>query len=1054
MRYQQSAISSQDESDPGLGACDVQQHSIEKQQSRKLSVVLANKTSGFTKKQQKRRRISVAQRQNENAVHNVQRGDDNTQKQKEDGTTNEREHQKSNKNPRARKEQHVINLDVYNHHNYPTYTSDEDKHQNKKSTKKNENDEKKKRKKGGKKEKQLRTRKTLESSYNRLHPWYKSINKTPRNDYPSAEIPSYKVVARSRDIKERTIELTMEKLLNQTFKAIDEIERIRRRKEAEHHSRYIVLELADNVVGEIEEVQQREAVRYALDVLLDKWEERVYETKKTLIEEQLDSLSEKLVTNAIKKSTVEVANENRVVSLVVRDALAVALNDIGKSQIRIHRKLNNMFSEYNFPEYDFNKGQSTKVKQKRHRQRKDLDVYLRERAKRLDIPFGEEVIHKNNEKNKTKKRRKKEEKNLKQIEESQETNENVPLDEKPEDEEIHKNGSSDNENINPERTQSPLFITPEHSENDSEAVIEEAAPEPEKQKLSVAEVRDIVNRSRRRSTALAVWKTEDKKILEELREENRNWNDMTEASELKRLQEEEEEDSKQKAALTDYNAMYAETSEEENKDGSEDDVGYSKEKIMPDLKKVVDEALVNFEAPVVVIAVPLGKRRRERYERPDSAIDSDREVAEPSRNRKNAVFHLPAPGDQPPPVSRHDTGISSTMTVEDHDGEMKTFVGDVLKGNSQENEMTLDTVINLIPKLDRDQYLQNWLLNGVQHTNDLKRIPTPPVKPSGKKVRQFRLKRPETAESTASIRDVIPIEQNVYRKIDRGRLNSAKSTRSNFERPESAVTCYTDRSSVYSKNGSGSSSESENLKSDEEAVKTLKNPGNKKFVKKNTKIKFTEQKKGTRQKSEEWEKMEKEYETTAWNFYMRQRRELRLLQSKIEEEGRPQLLSDVILPEKDLNNTEKQKIREKYMEAIQINGMFDGEEGEELELLKLVDRNDSNSESDKENEEDGQKAPSVEPPSTPWRRIKGRPLTPDSVDSDEELTKLKDKFYEEYQKKQNGSNKKPDRVWKEFLKKKSTALPPPPKIGWQPTTGLINWKNANAGKWHFFIFCS
>lgn len=889
----------------------------------------------------------------------------------------------------------------------------------------------------------MRTRKTLDGSYARLHSWYKDISKKPETDYPSAEIPSYSVLARSRTIKERTVDLTINKLLKQTFNAIDEIERIKLRKEAEHHSRYILLELADNVVGEIEEVQQREAVRYALDVLLDKWEGHVYQTKKTLIEEQLESLSEKMVTNAICKSSIEVENEERVVSLVVRDALAVALNDLGKNQVRIHRKLNNMFSEYDFPEYDFDKGQSTKVKQKRHRARKDLDVYLRERAKRLNLPFAKETTTNVQPHIRKQRRVDKRKVKLKEIEEMLESKDSVTSDnslknEKKTRNEINnaKQNSSEEEANLPK---SPLFMTPEHSENESEANLEK--PAPPKEILSMAGMHDVISRSRRRSTALQVWRAEDKKILDKVRTENTQLNDLADAQEM--TKQEKEEENKGKEVVKDLNAMYAETSEEENEeDSSGNETNNKKEKIMPNLKKIVDEAISNSQAPIVVVPVPVG-RFRERIERPGSAIEVDKEQA---RKRKTAVFQLP------PPVSRNDTGISSTMTVEDHDGEVKTFVGGVLKGNSQEQDMSLDETIDLIPKLDRDQYLQDWLLNGVHGANGstsaLKRIPTPPTqKLNGRKVRKFHLKRPGTAESTASIRDVVPIEEKVYRKIDRdrGRLNSAKSTRSNFERPESAVTCYTDQSSVHSQH-ENTSEDSDNIESDEETVQNLRNPGNKKFVKKNTKIKFTKQE-VVRHESEAAKKMEKEEEMAAWNFFSRQRRELRLLQEKIEEQGRPQLLSDVILPEQDLNNNDKERIHEKFAKNIKINGMFDDDE-EELELLRLVDRNDdsnSGEESGKENKEE-QKAPSVEPPSTPWRRVKGRPLTPDSVDSDEELTKLKDKFYEEYQRKQNGLSKKPDRVWKEFLRKKNTDLPPPPVIGWQPTPGLINWKNANAGR--------
>ena len=78
-------------------------------------------------------------------------------------------------------------------------------------------------------------------------------------------------------------------------------------------------------------------------------------------------------------------------------------------------------------------------------------------------------------------------------------------------------------------------------------------------------------------------------------------------------------------------------------------------------------------------------------------------------------------------------------------------------------------IIELIPKIDREQYLQNWLENGV-----IVHIPSPPAVEMPKQRQRYRMKRPKTAQSEESLCDVVPLDEELYYTL-RGRLNSAMS---------------------------------------------------------------------------------------------------------------------------------------------------------------------------------------------------------------------------------------------------------------------------------------
>jgi len=976
-----SVSSSTDESEPEQGDFDVE--GFNEDHHRKYSVIKSLKSNKTPNKNSQNRRRKLSKRSN-------RQNDD-----EENEIVSGRNSQQKNHQHRSRQTKKVqfIDMNVYNF-SFPRYaiSGEEDVVEEVKVNDENV-DEKKTKKKRAEKVKKLRKRKELEAMYERCHDWYKDINKTelPDIDHPSASIPSYKVEFRARHVKGRTVKLALDKVLAQTFKAVDDIEKRKLRKEATRHSQYIILNLADHIVGEIEESTQRDSVRYAIDLLLDKWESHIYMTRKTIIEQQLEKISETLVTSAIMKTVAEVENEDRIATLVVRDSLAGALDELGKNKMRISRALHRMYAEYDFDDYNFDKGK-TKIKQRVYKRRGDLDGYLRKRAEHLK----DTSINDNSPRRKKRERRNPKTKDLTEIVEEKKEKENENVEECEEElragelvclSDEYISGAEENQNI------------AKHT--------------------SLDKYNKVVDRERRRSRALVVWKDTDKQILLDLRHKNDQWNALYE----KRQEEEEETKLEKQNEKQDLNALYA-MSEEEEEEALESEDEFHR---MPNLNEIVNDALINPDAEIIVVPVKQGFKRAPPSD--DSAVDTDAE----RENSETRLRKTPVIGQSPSvAVPRRDTGISSIATTND----------EPLIGNSLEKEISAKEFISLIPTLDRNEFLNDWLTTS--GTLAPKRIPTPPSNDrQPRRVRKFHLKRPSTAESVASIRDIVPIDNKTY--FSNGRLNSAKSTRSGG-RPESAHSIYSERSSLHSRlEDRPLSSE---IESDEdEKAKMIKSARNTEHKPRNTKIEFHRAK--PRSGSNTNAKHEKDVETTAWNFYLRQNRELRKLQQKIEEEGCPQLLEDFPLPEIYISESEVRDILDGYGD-LEINGMYNDEE-EEIELLRIAENRDSSSDDDDGNKagrSSNKHAPSVSPPPTPWRRQKKRPLTPDSVDSDEELEKIKKKHYEEYQRKVKGPPR--ERLYKEFLRKKDTSLPPPPIIGWQPTQGLIKWKQASEGKIFFW----
>ena len=1011
-----SAGSSDDESDPEKGNFDVEVEYNLKQHN-KFSVIKAVRNKNKTEeKQNRRRRVSRCPQ-----GMNTYRKEEEIQKEQ----SNEHKTKSPNKKKDSRRKtkERYIDLNVYSFP-IPKYNSEGEIQQGEVGDQSQGKTQSKKKKQ---KVKKLKARKKLDESYNRCHDWYKFIPEAPAADYPSSSIPSFKTQWRSMNIQKRTVQLAMDRVLDQTFQAIEDIERIKLRKEATHNSQFLLLQLADEVVGELEEQQQRHAVRYAVEVLLDQWEDHVYQTRKSMVEEQLEKMSELVVKEAISKVSFHVENEDRVASLVVRDALALSMDQLGKNRTKVQNKLHQIFHEHKFEDFDFDRGE-TVIRQKIHRRRRDLDVFLHKRKGRI-----KDVLQEKEEDARIKRRRTREEARKKKKEEGQVDN-LEEIQEDPNDKEGNE-GTTDEEADLARREL--IHLAPEHLSDGEEACTGGKVPP------SVTKMDGVSKRQRRRSQVLKVWKETDSKVLTDLRKENKEWNNLFDT----KKREEEERNAKLNTAADagDLNAMYADEEKQENEKEPKSDTESVNldEQQMPNLKVIVEEALNDHQADIMVVPIKqiykIAPPSEGEEEEQDSAVESgEDEVNSPKRNTQ-VVEVVAKP---PEAVNREDTGFSSILN-------------DELEAHDLENQTSVQDFIHLIPTIDRDQYLNDWLVKGSsQSTGNNARLPTPPSKGrSSSKMtrpRRFHLKRPGTAESAVSIRDVVPLEDRIfsqYRAVSR--LNSAKSTRST-NRPESGFSMYSDRSSLHSRLDDRASSVE--IESDEEERIAMKSTEG--VTQKNTKIEFYEEKSEERSRNGKQQVNEKELETSAWNFYLRQNRELRLLQEKIEKEGKPVRFEDAQLPPSEFLEADMKAILDKYG-TVEINGMYDEEEDEvEIELLRLaMSDHDSDDDDDDDDEDAKKKAPSISPPSTPWKRQKNRPMTPDSMDSDEELEKIKKRHYNVYQSNHQGQQQ--ERPYKQYLRKKDTSLPPPPKLGWQPpTNGLIKWKTAAVGESICYVFPS
>ncbi|XP_057307773.1 myb-like protein X [Hydractinia symbiolongicarpus] len=905
-----------------------------------------------------------------------------------------------------------IDLNVYNFDNYPQYECDEKddkktlivnkKKKNNKKIKDNNNNttnNKKYRDKFGRKYLFLK-RKQRTKCYKRVHPEYND-NKEEDSDAPDEDIPVYKAKMAVLAYRNKTVELVLDSLLTQTFTSIEKVDKARLRKEATHHSRAILLDICENIVEDIEEKQQKDAVSYAIELLLDSWEQHVYRTRMKLIDEQLDNISEAVVTTSVRTAVDEIVDEDIYATLYVRDTLAELLNEFGLRQAKINRKLGGLFSEYHFDSYDFEGGGTTKkIKKKVYKPRKELDSYLNERLKKIKLKEDEEERGREAIKLKQQKEREKKEKE----EELREDMKRAVLEKKksfyPKNstDEIQKDKEEEEESLEEEKGVQDLELIDRNGRNNVDVSPEDSEVEvtgelrDTHELFDSEEIAQIAVRARRRGKVVALWRQEDKNLLEELRKVSDNEADYTES---------EEENNGEEDGKVNLNKIYAEelAEEEEQKNEDYDFKEYYLRKL-PNLQKEVEKALKRSHTPTKINLVTLTKDK----ERNDSAIGSTNHGSPTQRTSVG--------------LRRHESGISSILS-----NELREQISEEMEQLAYEQEKPLEEIVKMIPKIDRDQYLQSWLYNGSPKV--FNHAPSPPGCQNNKKVRRPHLKRPKTAQSDASIMDIIPLEIRAFKNTD---------YENNNERPGTSSSYYTGRETAFSKRDELDEDEddSEDSGNDQEVIKPEKPRKKPPIVKKNIKIEFKQPERPKESKRES-------DLGPAWQFYVRQKR----IRKEKKEYGTEHPVGEesvIWVPPKDLYIEERDEILMNC--PAPLKEVFEDEEDFDVEILQATG-NTSDSENGYEEE---RVVPSVVPPATPWQREKERPPTPDSYDSEEELEELKRNYISKHRRNRENEKLKhlPDRKWKEYLKRKNQPRqqPPPVRSGWKASPGIIPWKNA------------
>ena len=511
------------------------------------------------------------------------------------------------------------------------------------------------------------------------------------------------------------------------------------------------------------------------------------------------------------------------------------------------------------------------------------------------------------------------------------------------------------------------------------------------EKIDVQFLNTVAWRAARRKNILTEWTRKD----EELRKVVRDAQCIIEYGKPESEEDEDEEEEKK-----DLNALYAESVEEEEEMG----VYELYQKVLPTLNDVIYEALTHNET---VNIKPID-RAREKIDRGNSE--------EGSENLPD-LNHVPIlKSDLASAESNKEQGHFSSRDVEN-----------LLATNIYEKQKSVQEIVDLIPKIDREQYLNNWLQNGVQN-GLIKHLPSPP--PATLRTKKYRMKYQKIAESEASFRDVVPLDNELYYGLLKGRLRSAMS----IERPGTASTCYTGRDSVLSTKENSNSEdddvEEDNIEQVEDDRDDQEITKHKKTLKlaKDTTIIYDQINENDETIKREASIIKKD-DPVAWKFYRKQQHDIQ--NAKKMKTNRRSKSPPIKITVKELLEKEKEYIF--TSNAIKLGDLFDKEEEEacDIEILQ-VDKNEVESDSSTKDQEKHQ---SVTPPLTPWKPLPDRPLTPDSHDSEAELDKLWNEYLESHSRRMEEDRlaHEPKREWQSYVKKKSTkpSPPPAPKIGWK-----------------------
>ncbi|XP_012556171.2 uncharacterized protein LOC101240025 isoform X1 [Hydra vulgaris] len=863
---------------------------------------------------------------------------------------------------------------------------------------------------GKKKEKKLHfyySRKKRNLIYNRLH---NENNAEETDSGPDNEIPSYKAKISYTRARNKTTGTIIDIILNQTFGAIDKIELAKERKRVPYFAKYLIQEVCYKLVNDLENKQKTEAVKFNLDILFDRWEYEIYKKKKIIINERLNEISELIVTSEINNAVSFLHYEDYVCACLVRDAFAESLHFLKVPTKKNKQKLNSIFFQYHLPKYDFEKKGSANLHIRKRRLQREQKAPVkvannryepkksRKKSSRLkfmknivdDIINGEEFLDK--------------------ILQSHNNKIIFPVNK------INKASTSDY-SFNQSLVENEVCILDEYDNQDDREKVEPVT-------IKTSEVAEKFRRVKVRLSVLDIWQRENVKLKTMERRKSLLFNKVN-------YEEEQTFDNDE----IDVNILYEiEKNEEKTVELLDPDIIDESDLIeskleLPPIEEEVKLALKTSLLPTVIN--PVKQRLKCVIE---NQVDPKLELNNLEKNfnnDENDVKEIQPDTTVKPIEKNRKVSIESGFLSYNEDNHSNNEFNSFLEHCDSENEKNLQDIFKQIPVFDRDFYLNQWIVHGVNLTNLSSEL-TKNIKSTRNQFsRKVYHKRPVSAESESNIFEITPVNQTLNQKPHvPGRLNSANSNRSGV-----SSKCYSGRSTSMS-------AVAYNMSDSEETTNSAPQL-NKKQI--NTKIEFFVPEKIYEEK--------KENNAAAWDFYLKRKQDKRHLEQYesilkgVNIEGSELYVNEKLL----LLNEEKEEILKNFSKTLLS---YSNKNDDEVEVkllrpsetfLRPLESNDNQFEGEiKHNESDVE----IERIMTPWKPLRHRPLTPDSVDSDEEVKKMKNIYIETMNKKKAFDEDKQSKASFLELKRKQLDIA---KSAWKKHSNESHIKEALEANRELFL---
>ncbi|XP_065648176.1 uncharacterized protein LOC101240025 isoform X2 [Hydra vulgaris] len=853
------------------------------------------------------------------------------------------------------------------------------------------------------KEKKLRfyySRKKRNLIYNRLHN-ENSIEETDSG--PDNDIPSYKAKMAYTRVRNKTTGTIIEVILNQTFRAIDKIELAKERKRVPYFAKYLIQEICYKLVNDLENKQKTEAVKFNLEILFDRWEYEINLRKKSIINKRLNEISELIVTGEINNAVSFLHYEDYVCACLVRDAFAESFHFLKVPTKKIKQKLNSIFFQYHLPKYDFEKnGFANVLLRKRRLQREQKapvkvanNRYESKKSRKTSSRFKfmknilDDIINGKDFLDKILQRH-----NNKII---------FPVNE------INKASASDY-SFNQSLVGNKVCIVDEYENQDDREKVEPVT-------LKTSEVAEKFRRVKVRLSVLDIWQRENVKLKTMERRKSLLFNKVNYEEEQSFINDE-----------IDVNILYEnEKHEEKTVELLDPDIIDESDLIeskleLPPIEQEVKLALKTSLLPTVIN--PVKQRLKCVIENQVGSKLELNNLEKNYNNNENDVKEIQPDTAVKLIEKNRKVSIESGFLSYNDENHSNNEFNSFLEHCDVENENNLQDIVKQIPVFDRDFYLNQWIVHGVNLTN-LSSESTKNIQSTQNQFsRKVYHKRPVSAESESNIFEIASVNQTLNQKPHvPGRLNSASSNRSGV-----SSRCYSGRST--------SMSAVAYYISDSEVTTNSDPQLNKKQI--NTKIEFFVPEKLYEEK--------KENSAAAWDFYLKRKQDKQHLEQYeailkgVNIEGSELYVNEKLL----LLNEEKEEILKNFSKTL-LSYSNKNDDEVEVKLLRPSETNDNQFEGEiKHNESDVE----IERIMTPWKPLRHRPLTPDSVDSDEEVKKMKNIYIEAMNKKKTFDEEKQSKASLLELKRKQLDIA---KSAWKNHSNKSHIKEALEANRELFL---